>query len=163
MRYRGMFLAVLLLGAQVCFAQLKSDMENEARVSDGLLRQGGDASFLGWLNPANFQMRQSIEMSYQTLGARGMSLGTYTNSMMYRFADNLSAQADVSLSYSPNNPFSSSLGGSKNNLSSLYLSRLQMDWKPFNNMLVQFQYRQLPYGGYFYSPFTNPWYRGSGY
>ena len=152
---------LVLLGAGHGNAQFKSQVEDQPRVSDGLIHQSAPSLLLGWFNPENFHMRHSFSFSYLTAGGKGLSLGTYTNSMLYQFADNLNARADVSLSYSPYNSFSSL--GKKDDLSSLYLSRAQVNYKPWDNVLMQFQYRSAPYGSYYYSPFSNPWYRADGF
>ncbi len=155
--------AALLLVTQTSPAQFKSQVEQSPSVLEGLYRPSTGFFLFDWFNPANFQMHQSVEMSFQSFGGKGVSLGTYTNSMSYKFADNLNARADISLSYSPYSSFSSPLNGGKNNLSSLYLSRLQMDYQPWKNVFLQVQYRQLPPGSYLYSPFMSPWERGYGY
>ena len=155
-------LAMLLLSASTSIAQFKSQTEQEPRVSDGLIQQSAPGLFFGWFNPEKFHMRHSFDLSYQTVGGQGLSLGTYTNSMTYEFADNLNARADISLSYSPYNSFST-FGTKKNDLSALYLSRAQLTYRPWENVYVQFQYRQIPYGYYYYSPFYNPWYRENGF
>ena len=152
---------VLLLGVTVASAQLKKQLVEESRVSDGLVRQPEPSLLFGWFNPDKFQMHHIFDISYQTIGGQGISLTTYTNSMTYEFAQNLNARADVSMSYSPYNSFST-FNGKKNDLSSIYLSRAELNYKPWDNVLVQFQYRQLPYGSY-YSPFYDPWYRGNGF
>lgn len=152
---------VLLLGVTVASAQLKTQLVEESRVSDGLVRQPEPSLLFGWFNPDKFQMHHIFDISYQTIGGQGISLTTYTNSMTYEFAQNLNARADVSMSYSPYNSFST-FNGKKNDLSSIYLSRAELNYKPWDNVLVQFQYRQLPYGSY-YSPFYDPWYRGNGF
>lgn len=157
----GIVVALLVVAGTVASAQFKSQADEERRVSEGIINQSPSFLF-GWFNPEKFHMRHSFSFSYLTAGGQGLSLGTYTNSMMYEFADNLHAQADVSLSYSPYNSFSTFKD--KNDLSQLYLSRAQLTYKPWENMLVQVQYRQLPYTGYYYySPFYNPWYRESGF
>ena len=152
---------LVLLSAALATAQFKSQVEEQPRVSDGLIHQSPPSFLLGWFNPENFHMRHSFSFSYQTAGGKGLSLGTYTNSMLYQFADNLSARADVSLSYSPYNSFNTI--SRKDDLSSIYLSRAQINYKPWDNMLVQFQYRSTPYSPYYYSPFYNPWYRENGF
>ena len=152
---------LVLLSAALATAQFRSQVEEQPRVSDGLIHQSPSSFLLGWFNPENFHMRHSFSFSYQTVGGKGLSLGTYTNSMLYQFADNLSARADVSLSYSPYNSFSTV--SRKDDLSSIYLSRAQVNYKPWDNMLVQFQYRSTPYSPYYYSPFYNPWYRENGF
>jgi hypothetical protein len=107
-------------------------------------------------------MRHSFSFSYQTFGTYGVSLGTYTNSMTYDVLDNLQARADVSFSYSPYNNLTT-FGGQKADLSAIYLSRAEVNYKPWENTLIRLQFRQLPYGYYSYSPFYNPWYMEDGF
>jgi hypothetical protein len=142
-------------------AQFKSQVEQESRISEGILQQSPSLWF-GWFNPEKFHMRHSVSFSYHTMGGESMSLGTYTNSMMYEFADNLNARADISMSYSPYNSFSGAFGkGTKNSLSSVYLSRAEVNYRPWENVIMQIQFRQVPYG--MYSPFMSPWYREDGF
>ena len=157
---KRLILSFALLAAVSCAsAQFRDQVGADTRVSGSILRNDGGGSFLfGWFDPSKFQMRHMINMSYTSLGGRGLSLGTYTNMMSYQFADNLDAQADVSVSYSPFNSFSPS--GKKSDLSSIYLSRAQINYQPWENVKLQIQYRALPYG-YYYSPFGSPY--GYGY
>ena len=152
----------LVLVSSLACAQFKSQAEKEDRVSEGLVSQSAPQLFLGWFNPDKFHMHHSFDLSYMTLGNQSLSLGTYTNSMSYEFADNLVARTDLSMSYSPYNTLPT-VNGKRNDLSSVYLSRAQLDFKPWNNVLVQFQYRSLPYSSYYYSPFFDPWYRENGF
>lgn len=159
---------VAVVGIAVCLSaglahgQFKSQLEAESKVSNGFMQQSAPSFLFGWFNPEKFHMQHSLSFSYMTFGGQGMSLGTYTNSMMYEFADNLNAQADISLSYSPYNSLSTF---GKNDLSSIYLSRAQVNYKPWENVNVQLQYRALPYG--FYSPYSSsyyhPWYTEGGF
>jgi hypothetical protein len=156
----GLSLALLILFSSPGLAQFKSQVEEQARVSDVFIHQSPSLLF-GWFNPDQFHMSHSVSFTYQSFAGQGISLGTYTNSMRYDIADNMTARADVSLSYSP---YSSISTFGKNDLSSLYLSRAQVDYRPWDNVLFQVQYRNLPYGYYGYgSPFYNPWYREGGY
>jgi len=161
-RHSVMAIVMLAVLTASSHAQFKSQVEQESRVSHGMMQDASSSFLLGWFNPDKFHMRHSLSFSYQTVGGQGISLGTYTNSMMYEFAENLSAQADVSLSYSP---FASSglmTKGMKDNLSSLYLSRAELNYKPWDNVLVHFQYRRMPFN-YYYSPFASPWFGEDGY
>ncbi len=158
---------LLLVGTISAPAQFKEQAQEDSRISQGIYQQPSSWLF-GWFDPSKFTMRHSFEMSYMTLGGgQGFSLGTYTNSMLYEFSDKLNARADVSLSYSPFNSFSSGPGGKRNDLSSIYLSRAEINYRPWENTLIQFSFRQLPYGGYFYSPFVSPfadpWHREVGF
>ena len=152
----------VVLGLSLSHAQFKSQVGQESRVADEFTSQSGSSSFFGWFNPEKFHMRHSVSFSYGTYGAQSMSLGSYTNSMSYEFANNLDARADVSMSFSPFNSFSTQ-GGKKNDLSSIYLSRAEVNYRPWENFLVRFQFQQLPYGGYYGSSFFDPWYRENGF
>jgi hypothetical protein len=154
--------ACLLFVVAAGHAQFRSQVEREGRVSEGLMGQSAPQLFLGWFNPDKFQMHHSFDLSFTSFGGNAISLGTYTNSMSYEFANNLVARTDLSMSYSPYNNLPT-LNGKKNDLSSIYLSRAQLDYRPWENVLVQLQYRSLPYGSYYYSPFFNPWYRENGF
>lgn len=162
MMRKGLVLAVLVVMAcGYSHAQFKSQLGSEPSVSESMI-SNPDASFLfGWFNPEKFHMRHSFDLSYMTAGGHGLSLGTYTNSMMYELADNLHARADISLSYSPYNSFSTAKN--KDDFSSIYLSRAEVDYRPWKDVLFKVEYRALPYGSYYYSPFYNPWYRESGF
>jgi hypothetical protein len=156
---------LLIVGTAGAPAQFKTQAQEESRVSQGMYQQPSSSWLFGWFDPSKFSMRHSLEMSYMTMGGgEGFSLGTYTNSMQYEFSDKLNARADVSLSYSPFNSFSSGLGGKRNDLSALYLSRAEVNYRPWENTRIQLSFRQVPYGGYYYySPFSDPWYREGGF
>lgn len=156
-------LAVLLLGLSFqSHAQFKGQKEREDESSGGLITSPPPSLLFGWFDPNKFSMHHSFDISYMSFGGQGMSLSTYTNSMMYQFADNLNAQADVSMSYSPSNSFTSFGGKGGKDLSGIYLSRAQLNYRPWQNVAVQVQYQALPYG-YYGSSFLNPLYRGSGF
>jgi len=138
------------LGAQ---AQFKAQIPSESRPT---ITQSGPSimsALFGWFDPERFHMRHSFQMSYQTLGGEGgFSLGTYTNSMLYQVTDNLNARADVSFSFSPYNSFSK-YGGAPSMFNKVYLSRAEINYRPTENMLLQVQYRQLPFSPFYYNPF----------
>lgn len=150
-------LAVMMAVASVLgLAQFKSQVQQETQVSLNRLGDSSPVSLLfGWFNPDKFSMRHSFNLSYSSIGGHGLSLGTYTNSMRYEFADNLNARADVSMTFSP---FSSLPMVKKTDLSGLYLSRAEVNYKPWDNVLMQVQFRQVPYSlwysPYYYSPFS---------
>lgn len=153
---------LMVLGAGGARGQFKSDAAHPSEPSGGLITQPPSEVLFGWFDPSKFTMRNSVEFSYQSFAGQGMSLGTYTNTMMYRFADNLNARADVSMSFSPSNSFSSFGAKASNNFSGIYLSNAQLSYRPWENFQVQLQYSQLPYGSY-YSPFYHPMFRENGF
>ncbi len=141
--------AILVCGS--LSAQFKAKMNDEPSVSQSLVRSDDSGLMFGWFDPSKLKMAQSFSMSYQTFGQNGFALGVYTNSLSYQVSDPLSLQMDVSVMHSPY----SSLGGDfAKNLSGVYLSRAELNYRPSENTLFQIQFRQLPpgffYGGYGY-------------
>jgi hypothetical protein len=154
---------MMVVGALQADAQLKSQLEQEPPVSDAITRQAEPSLLFGWFDPSKFSMQHSLSMSYLTMGGQGMSLGMYTNSMMYQFSDKVNARADVSLMYSPYNSFST-FGSKRNDLSSIFLSRAELNYRPWENVLLRLEYRRVPWGSSYYdSPFYSPWFREGGF
>ena len=153
------FLAVLTV--QQSSAQFKRTAEDEPKVSDSFIRPGTDSDWLGFFNPDNFKMRQSYSMSYMTMGHQGLALGMYTNSMMYKFSNNLDAQVDVSLQHSPYSTFDQRLQSS---LSGVFLNRAALDYRPSDNMLLRLSYEKIPFGLYgMYGPYNGFFHGSEGY
>jgi len=132
-------LVVIMQG--VASAQFKSKTDDETNVSGSLLRSEGDNLWFGWFDPNRFSMHQSFSLSYTSFGGQGISLGVYTNSMMYQISDPLSVQLDLSLVQSPSNSFGGKFGS---DLSGIYLSRAALNYKPSENSLLSIQFHQLP-------------------
>ncbi|HTX98885.1 MAG TPA: hypothetical protein VMG09_02570 [Bacteroidota bacterium] len=158
-----LLLGLLLIGFGSAQAQFKSQLNTEDRVSDGMAPAEQPSMILGFFDPEKFHMHHSFSLSYQTMGGQGMSLGSYTNSMTYDFTDRLNARADLTFMYSPYNSLSSLGTKGKNDLSSLFLSRAEVNYKPWDNVLLQVQFRQVPYGGGYFSPYYDPWFLDGGY
>jgi hypothetical protein len=155
--------ALVLFAVMGAEAQFKGQIERESAASGGIFApQTSESGFFGWFDASKFSMHHSVNMSFMSLGGQGMSLGTYTNSMMYQFADNLNARADVSMSYSPSNSFGGFGSKGTKDFSGIYLSNAQVNYRPWENVTVQLQYRQVPYG-YYMSPFSGPWYGDNGF
>ena len=162
-RYIVTALVILALVGSTTRAQFKTQIEQESRVSNSIYQQPEETSLFGWFNPEKFHMHHSLSFSYQTIGVQGVSLGTYTNSMMYRFADNFNVQTDISMSYSPTKSLTSFNGKGNSDLSGVYLSRAELNYRPWNNVLLEVQYRQMPFGSYAMSPFNSFWFRENGF
>jgi hypothetical protein len=161
MKNIGVAIAVFVF-AGLASAQLKSQVEQPASITSTRLGESSSplAFMFGWFNPENFTMRHSFDMSFTSFGGKGLSLGTYTNTMLYQFADNLNARADIAFSFSP---YSSLSTFNKKDFSGVYLKNAELNYKPWDNTMVSVSFRQSPYGYYdYYSPFYNPLYRSSG-
>jgi len=71
--------------------------------------------------------------------------------MLYQLADPLNVRFDVTLQTSPFGNYGAVNQSAFNNL---FLSRAELNYKPWENFQVQVQYRQLPFSPYgYYRPY----------
>jgi len=141
--------------SSITLAQFKNQSEQPS-VVQSMVRPGtGANNFLGFLNPNNFMMRHNFSLNYMSFGGMSLSLASYTNSIFYKISDPLNVRFDVTLQGSPfgNSTYQNSLNG-------IYLSRAQLNYKPWENFLIKFEYNQLPMG---YYGLSNPWYNPYSY
>ncbi|HVO73621.1 MAG TPA: hypothetical protein VMT35_06335 [Ignavibacteriaceae bacterium] len=128
----------------ISYAQYKDPGFPTSHVSDGLINYD-TGSLFSFLNSENFSMKHSFSLSYSAFGNQAMSLGVYTNSMFYKFNNNLNAELDVSLVQSPY----STLGKQfQKSIDGFYISKAAVNYKPWNDVLISVQYRNLPYNYY---------------
>lgn len=113
------------------------------------ITNNSSGSLLGFLNTNNFSMHHSFGISYLSTGGQGLSLASYTNSMMYKFSDKMNVQLDASFITSPY----SSLGKDfQNSLQGIYISKAAFNYKPWDDVYISVQYRSYP--NYFYNPYN---------
>lgn len=129
-------------------AQFKDQDIMKESPSEGIFNKSSN-TILGFINPENFSMHHSFGLSYSTFAGEGVSLATYTNSMMYKFSDNMNVQLDASFITSPY----SSLGKDfQNSLQKIYISRAAFNYRPWEDLSISVQYRSYP--NYLYSPYN---------
>jgi hypothetical protein len=148
-------LFLLCLVAAALPAQLKTQSQEESSASRSLIHPStGLTSFLGLLNADNFMMRHSVSMSYMTYGGRGISVADYTNSMFYKISDPLNLRFDVTLQGSP---FGQTGGLSQSDLSGVFLSRAELNYRPSRDFMLSLHYQRVPFGqfGWYDSPFSD--------
>jgi hypothetical protein len=99
-------------------------------------------------------MTHSLNMTYSTFAGRGIALGIYTNSMMFRFSDNLNIQLDASIVNSPYSTFGKDF---QNNINGLHLSRAAINYRPWKDVFISLQYNSYPFWNSrtYYNPFNN--------
>jgi hypothetical protein len=142
---KKMAVSVGLLAVMLCFttasAQFKTNIEPRSTVAESILKSDDGNFLFGLFNPNNFSMHHSFSLSYQTFGGQGLSMGMYTNSMAYKFSDDLDVNADISLMASPYNTLGKQYQSS---LSGLFLNRAELNYRPWKNTLFQLQFQQVP-------------------
>jgi hypothetical protein len=138
-------LLIILVVLATCTApaQFKSEAEQPSVARSLVSPAPSLNSFLGFLNPENFNMRHNVSLSYMSLGGTSMSLASYTNSMFYKIADPLNVRFDVTLQGSPymQSPNQSAFNG-------VFLSRAELNYRPWENCFIKVEYNRLPIGYY---------------
>jgi hypothetical protein len=122
-----MLLTLMLSAAMV--AQFKSEPEGSLSVSQSLIKPEDSGLLFGWFNLNRLTMHQSYSMSYTTNGTQGYSLGVYT--------------------------FNNIGGNFSKDVSGIYLSNVDLTYRPSPSMYLQFSYRQLP-AMYWLNNFDSP-------
>ena len=141
MRKTAILVLILALASNLSFAQFK-EVPNKTRTQ---LKNTSSGLIFGFINPKNFSIEHSFNMSYASLGNNTqVSLASYTATLSYRIRDNMKISADVSMSYSP----FASIGSSnatvnrdfQNSFNGLNLSRVSFDYKPSKNVYISLNY-----------------------
>lgn len=145
------------------YAQFKEPGFPTQSVKDGIIDQSSGSLF-GFLNSDNFMMRHSYNLSYSSFGNQGLALGMYTNSMFLKLANNMNIQVDASIVHSPYSTFGKDF---QNQLNGFYLTRAAFNYKPWDDVFISIQYRNLPMSyhysdyGFYSNRFYNPFFQES--
>ena len=146
---------LLIFAANLSFAQFKGELDEPVDIKGGITNYNPSSFLLGFINPQNFQMNHSLNMSYSAFGSHGVGMSMYTNSMSYKFNDELNIEVDASIVNTPYNTLGDAF---TNAVNGIYLSRAQLNYKPSKNFNIILQYRGGPGAGYY-----NPYGYGSFY
>jgi len=150
MKKLSSILAGLMLLSAVTFGQFKSQAEQPGASQSFIRPASTIGSLLGLINPENLLMRHNFSLSYISSGGTGLSMASYTNSIFYKISDPLNVRFDLTLQGSP-----SGQSQYQKNLSGLFLSRAELNYRPWENFIIKFEYNHLP--GNFYGRYS-PWY-----
>jgi len=138
MRKISIILIILALTGSMSYAQFK-DIPYETKV-----KLQNNNLILGFLNPKNFSLTHSFNLSYQTFGSGSYSIASYTGTLSYKVLKNLNVSADITMQYSPFASISGNTPGMNNDLqkslSGVYLSRLSLNYRPTKNMFINIEY-----------------------
>ena len=140
-----LFLAV----AAPAEAQLRSEVPQHVPVK--VMDEGESSAFrLNKLfSPEHFQMRHSYTLGYNSFGGMGLSMGEYTNTMLWRFSSKLAARTDIAFAHTPfGTGNASALFGGKDQYGKVYLKNAEVAYRPTDTMSLHLSFRQSPYGPY---------------
>jgi len=147
------FSLLILYPSNTVYSQFK-EIPKETQTK---LKSGG--LILGFINPKNFSLQHSVNLSYVTFGNSSVSLASYTATMSYKILKNLKLSADVTMQYSP----FASLGSNnsvlnkdfQNSFNGLNLSRVSLEYKPAENMFINIDYINNSNNNYLYDNYYN--------
>lgn len=164
MKSARLFLLVLSLSLAPVFAA-HAQYANGAggdKAEAKLFREPSGFSLDKLFSPEFFRMGHSYELSYSSFGGQGLTIGEYTNTMMWRFSTKLAARVDVAVRHTPFgvSGLSNGLPVSESGLSGIYLKNAEVNYRPVGNLTMHLSVRQAPnrYGYYlnpygYYSPY----------
>lgn len=161
MKKISLVLIALIISTTVSFAQFKDiPAETKTKLKSNNL-------IFGFINPKNFSMEHTVNVSFQSYGNSSVSLTSYTNTMSYKILDNMRVSADITMQYSP---FASISGASplvnkdfQNSFNGINLSRVSLEYKPLKNLYINVNYVNMK-NNYWMDNYNNPWgYYGSGF
>ena len=138
-------LFISILFTSISFSQFK-DKELTPAIMDGITNYSPSGFLSNFLNPNNFSMNHSVNMSYSAFGNNGIALSTYTNSMAFRLSENLNLEIDASAIASPYSSFGEQ---HQKSINGIYLTRAQLNYKISDKSNLTIQYLNLPPGTYY--------------
>lgn len=153
---------IFALVSGISFSQFK-DIPNKTKTQ---LKSGSSNLILGFINPKNFSIHHSFNMSVMTGGNTSVSLASYTATMNYKILKNMNLSADVTMQYSPfatlgsNNPALNK--DFQNSLNGINLSRVSLDYQPTKDMSISINYFNTKgsyygYDNYYYNHYNPFW------
>ena len=141
MKKTAFLIVILALASNLSFAQF---IEVPNKTKTQLKEQ--NSLILGFINPKNFSISHSFNMSYGSYGNTQVSMASYTATLSYLVRDNMKLSADVSMQYSPYASIGSNAASNRafqNSLSGINLSRVSLDYKPFKDMSISINYYNM--------------------
>jgi hypothetical protein len=151
MRKISFIILLLAIIANISYSQYK-----EVPYETKMKLKNNNGLILGFINPANFSLTHSFNVSYINQGNTSVSLTSYTGTLTYKVLKNLSVSADVTMQYSPYASFGSNPALNKEFQSSfngISLSRVTLDYRPFKDMFIHFDYVNNKNG--YYNPYNS--------
>lgn len=156
MKKLALLVSIIALLTNISFSQFKDiPVETKTKLKSG--SSGG--LILGFINPKNFSISHSVNMSVISGGNTSVSLASYTATLSYQVLKNMHLSADVTMQYSPyasigsNNPAINK--DFQNSFNGINLSRVSLDYQPAKNMYISISYINLKNSSYLYDNYYN--------
>lgn len=155
MKKISLIITVFLIITSASKAQFKEiPYETRAKLKSSNL-------ILGFINPKYFSIQHTFNLSYRNYGNASVSLASYTATLSYNILKNMKLSADVTMQYSP----FATLGSSsnllnkdfQNSFNGINLSRVSLNYKPFNNVYIQLDYVNNQNNYYLMDNYYNHW------
>jgi len=148
------FLTLLLIIIPIIgFGQLKKDIY-KPNISESLIFSQAKDAMIGFLDPSRFNMSHSLSMSYTAFGGGGAMINTYTNTLNYRFSDDLYLTTKIGIM---NSPYNSMPGNSYLN-DVQFFGGAELKWLPSDNSAIFIRFERSPanYSQGYYRNYRSP-------
>ncbi len=136
------FLALLIPLAG--YGQLKKDTK-QPNISKSLESIYQNDVFVGFLDPARFNMSHSFSVSYMGYGGGGAMVNSYVNTLNYMFSENLYLTTKLGIMNSPYN----SIPGNNFLNEVEFFGGAELKFIPSKNSVISLRFEKVPG---FYSP-----------
>lgn len=156
MKIKHFFLLVVigaLLTASFGMAQQKSlikPFDLSAVLRSLTTNSAGQFSLLG-VNPDNFQMQHSYEMSVFSSGGQSLSQAIYLNTIKYKISEPLSLTFQWGVQHQP----FGNMGNSNFSTRGAFVSGAQLKYQPNDKFMLKISYNSYPNG---VNPYYNRYY-----
>jgi len=100
---------------------------------------------------SRFTMSHSYSMSAGAIGKQSFNQGLYLNTMSWKLADPLFMQLRVGYAHQPLG--GNSLFGESSKSGQFFLQQAYLEYKPFKNAKLTFEYQSMPQSSFYHSPF----------
>jgi len=150
--YTSLFITLLLIPF-LAFAQLKKDSKKPDFTN--ILAKPGDSFLMSFLDPSNFQMSHSFNMSFGMGGGQQMLQNAYINTMFFQLSEDLTLTTDLGIMQTPYHTF-----GENSSLSDpQFFGGAQLNYKISENSFLKLRFESVPYN--YFNQYNNRYHRSS--
>ena len=162
---------ILVSGFMFCgYSQTNMSNNNRGSIFSTIKKPEINLRSMSLLDPSRFTMRQQYIMDFSSVGGSGSLMGTYINSMEYRFKSPIIMRLKVAYQSQSANMFGNSnafTGLPNNQNGNLFIPSFDLIYQPSEKMSIGLFFRDYRgtqqnygydrFGRYGYSPFMRYW------
>ena len=133
-------------------AQFRQDAPNDYQYTGNILKPNSTthtSAFLSFFKSSKFQMHESYEMTFSSMGGHYYNQNILTNTMLFQLTPRLTGRLDLSMAHSP---FGQGLITNNKDQFRFFIRNAELNYKLGKNSALSIHFSEVPYSNY-YSPF----------